>query len=179
MVKDRAYQIVLLAMIAALYTALSLVLAPFSFGNIQVRIAEALTLLPIILPSSVWAITLGCFLTNLIGVLTGVNILGILDVIVGTLVTLIAALLTKKLAKYRYNSYPFISTIPPIILNALVIGLELTFVLNPLKNFSLPFFILMFVEVFMGQFISIFILGLPLIHQLEKKEILKGIRKNS
>jgi uncharacterized membrane protein len=61
------------AMIAAVYTVVSLFLAPFSFSNIQVRIAEALTLLPLIYKPSIAGLTIGCFLTNLIGAITGVN----------------------------------------------------------------------------------------------------------
>ena len=61
------------AMIAAVYTVVSLVLAPISYGNIQVRIAEALTLLPLIYEPGIWGVTLGCFLTNLFGVMLGVN----------------------------------------------------------------------------------------------------------
>ena len=52
------------AMIAAVYTVVSLVLAPISYGNIQVRIAEALTLLPLIYEPGIWGVTLGCFLTT-------------------------------------------------------------------------------------------------------------------
>ena len=60
-------------MIAAIYTVVSLVLAPFTYGNVQVRIAEALTLLPLIYKPSIWGVTLGCFLTNLIGAMLGIN----------------------------------------------------------------------------------------------------------
>ena len=58
-------QMTQIAMVAAVYTVLSVALAPFSYGPIQVRIAEALTLLPLIWQPSIAALTLGCFLTNL------------------------------------------------------------------------------------------------------------------
>ena len=73
-------------MIAAIYTVVSLVLAPFTYGNVQVRIAEALTLLPLIYKPSIWGVTLGCFLTNLIGAMLGINPTGFLDAIIPTLV---------------------------------------------------------------------------------------------
>ena len=69
------------ALIAAVYTAVSLAIAPYAFGNIQVRISEALTLLPLIYQPSIWGITLGCFLTNLIGAMMGVNPPGYLDAV--------------------------------------------------------------------------------------------------
>ena len=81
-------------MIAAIYTALSLALAPFSYGNIQVRIAEALTLLPLIYQPAIWGVTLGCFLTNLIGAIMGFNPTGMIDAVIGTAATLLAALCT-------------------------------------------------------------------------------------
>ena len=56
------------AMIAALYTVIGFVMAPISFGAVQARISEALTLLPVFGIQNVWGITVGCFLTNLIGI---------------------------------------------------------------------------------------------------------------
>ena len=88
------------AMIAAIYTVVSLVLAPFSFGNIQVRMAEALTILPLIYEPSIWGVTLGCFLTNLIGAAMGVNPTGMLDAVVGTLATFLAAWCTYRLRSH-------------------------------------------------------------------------------
>ena len=83
------------AVIAALYAAVSLALAPLSFGPIQIRIAEAMTLLPILFPEAIAGVTLGCFLTNLIGAILGVNLLGFFDVFAGTLATFLAAMLTS------------------------------------------------------------------------------------
>ena len=60
------------AVIAALYAAVSLALAPLSFGPVQIRIAEAMTLLPVLFPEAIAGVTLGCFLTNLIGAIMGV-----------------------------------------------------------------------------------------------------------
>jgi len=165
-------RIIILALIATLYTGVGLLLAPFSFGNIQVRVAEALSLLPVLLPGSVYALTLGCFLTNLIGFSMGANMLGVLDVICGTVTTLVAALCTRHLARYRIKGYPVLSALPPVLLNALVIGWELTMVYQPAGNLSLSFFLVMFTEVFIGQFVAVFIMGLPLIRKLEESGLL-------
>ena len=86
-------QMAYIAMIAAVYTAVSLALAPISFGMMQVRIAEALTMLPLIYEPGIWGVTLGCFLTNLLGVMMGINPTGAIDAVVGTLATLGAAVL--------------------------------------------------------------------------------------
>ncbi|MEG2287896.1 MAG: QueT transporter family protein, partial [Ruthenibacterium sp.] len=69
------------ALIAALYAAVSLALTPIPYGMMQARVSEALTLLPVLTPDAIAGVTLGCFLTNLVGVFTGANILGVLDLI--------------------------------------------------------------------------------------------------
>jgi len=64
------------ALIAAVYTVLTLALAPLSFGQMQVRVSEALTLLCVFSPSAVIGVTLGCAISNAVGFFTGANILG-------------------------------------------------------------------------------------------------------
>jgi len=164
-------KVALLAMVVALYVGISLLLAPFSFANIQVRIAESLTLLPVLMPESIIALALACLLTNLIGVMSGVNILGFLDVLVGTAATLLAAYLTHRLRNYRFKGYPVLATLPPIFINALFIGLELQWVLNPGSGFNRNLFIVLFFEIAVGQFIAVFIIGLPLIKKLSTLKI--------
>ena len=75
MKKTKTRTIVRCALIASLYTAVSLVLAPIAFGAVQARVSEAFTLLPVLVPDAVVGVTLGCFLTNLVGVFTGANVL--------------------------------------------------------------------------------------------------------
>lgn len=115
-------------LIAAIYTVLGLVLAPITFGAAQCRVSEALTLLPLLNPSSVWGITLGCALTNLVGASTGANFLGMADVFIGSAATFAAGWMTARLGKYRWHGLPLLATLPPILLNALVIGAEWSYV---------------------------------------------------
>lgn len=122
-------KIVSIALIASIYTVLSIALAPFSFGSVQVRIAEGLVLLPLLYPPSVYGVTLGCFLTNLIGSMMGVNILGAMDIIVGTFATFLAAILTLKWRDKTFLKVPLLSIMSPIVINGIVIGLELAIVL--------------------------------------------------
>ncbi len=129
--KNTSNNLTNIAMIASVYTVVSLVLAPISFGNIQIRIAEGLVLLPLLSKHSIYGVVLGCFLTNLIGALMGVNILGFLDVFIGTFATLIAAYLTYHLKDITIKNIPVLSIMMPVIINGLFIGLELGFVLFP------------------------------------------------
>ncbi|MBP0980490.1 MAG: QueT transporter family protein, partial [Oscillospiraceae bacterium] len=118
------------AMIAALYTVIGFVMAPISFGAVQARVSEALTLLPVFGIQNVWGITIGCFLTNLIGLATGANILGSLDIIFGTAATFTAGILTYMFRNIKIKGMPLLSALPPIIINAFVVGWELCIMMN-------------------------------------------------
>lgn len=157
----------IIAMIAALYTALCMALAPLSFGMVQVRVAEALTLLPVFSFAGVWGVTLGCALANLAGVFTGANILGAFDILFGTMATLIAALLSRKFRNIRIAGLPVVSAIPPVLINAIVIGAELSFVMAPDGAF-MSTFLTNFIYIAVGQSISCFVLGLIFVWVLEK-----------
>ncbi len=166
-------KIVTQALIAAIYTALSLGLAPLSFGSVQFRISEALTLLPIFSPSYIIGVTLGCFLTNLLGFFMGVNILGSLDIVFGTAATLIAAILTYYFRNIKFKGLPVLSAIPPIIINAVVIGLELTVLIA--GGFDFAVFSFQALCVGAGQLGSCLILGLILVKIIEENPKLKEI----
>lgn len=106
-------QLTAAGVIAAAYAALSLVLAPITFGPVQCRISEALTLLPVISPAAIWGVTLGCAVTNGVGAATGANFLGLVDLPVGTAATLLAAVATRLLGKIRFGGLPWLSALPP------------------------------------------------------------------
>ena len=89
------------ALIAAMYTALTVAVAPLSYGLVQCRVSEALTVLAAFTPAAVPGLTVGCFLSNLIGLSTGANIAGALDLLLGPLATGLAALLSYRLRRYR------------------------------------------------------------------------------
>lgn len=143
------------AMIAAIYTVISLVLAPITYGPIQVRIAEALTLLPLIYTPSIYGVTIGCFLTNLIGAITGVNPTGIMDSIIGTTATLLAALGTYYFRNHKIHGIPVLSILMPVLFNFIFIGMELSYLLFP-EDF-IRGFLICGAEVAVGEFISVVI----------------------
>ena len=99
-------KIALSGMIAALYVTLTVALSPISFGPVQFRVAEALTLLPFFMPEAIPGLFVGCFLSNLAGGF------GLIDIIVGSGATLFAAWLTSKmpniwLAALPHRAHPF------------------------------------------------------------------------
>lgn len=160
------------ALIAAIYAALSLALAPFSFGQVQVRVSEALTMLCVFNPAAIWGVTLGCFITNLIGVLMGANILGFVDVFTGTFATFAAAFLTYKLGSFRTKGFPLLSSIPPVILNGVIVGSELFIFLMPAAaNFGVLLGLIG--SVALGEVISCTIIGSLLVRTLERTGVSK------
>ena len=85
--------------VAAIYVVLCMALQPLSYGAVQVRVAEALCLLPVFGAEYIAGVVLGCFLANLLGST-------IVDVIFGTLATLLACLVTYKLRNVRFKGLP-------------------------------------------------------------------------
>lgn len=166
--KTKMSTFVRVAMIAAIYTVVSLVLAPFSFGNIQVRIAEALTILPILYKPSIYGVTLGCFLTNLLGAMLGVNPTGLIDAVVGTLATFLAAECTWALKDKKVKGIPVWSILMPVLFNFFFVGTELA-VLFFEGNLFLGILI-MGTEVAIGEVISV-IVGYMLSKAMAKRNI--------
>ncbi|MBQ6355920.1 MAG: QueT transporter family protein [Solobacterium sp.] len=164
-------KMVRIAMIAAIYTALSLALAPFSYGNIQVRIAEALTLLPLIYQPAIWGVTLGCFLTNLIGAIMGFNPTGMIDAVIGTAATLLAALCTYKFRDRKVGNIPVLSILMPVIFNFFFIGAELGYLFFP-DNLIMGSLICG-AEVAVGELISVTV-GWFVINWLGKTKLFKS-----
>lgn len=156
----KVQKLVRAALIAAVYVTLCLVLQPISYGPVQVRVAEALTLLPLLCPEAVVGVTLGCFIANLF---SGVP----LDVIVGTLATLLAALATRKLRKVRLRNLPLLAAAPPVLFNALMVGAELTFLYFPAGS-GVGIWLYNMLTVGVGQLVSCYLLGVPLVWFIER-----------
>ena len=140
------------AIIAAVYVVLTLVFAPISYGEVQVRISEALTILPFFTPAAVPGLFVGCLLANILG--------GAIlpDIIFGSLATLIGAVFSRMLRKNR-----FLVPIPPIVSNTVIVPFVLRFGYG--VNLPIP---LMMLTVGIGEIISCGVLGLILLFALEK-----------
>ena len=150
------------AMIAAIYVVLTLVFRPISFGEIQVRIAEALTILPVFTPAAVPGVFVGCLIANIIGG-------GILpDIIFGSLATLIGAVLTYKLREKNVLLAP----VPPIAANTIIVPFVLFYGYG--INLPIPF---MMLTVGVGEVLSCSVLGLVLYSALKRyKHILFSLK---
>ena len=164
--KGGAKSLALTGIIAALYFIITICFFPLSFGPVQVRFAEALTLLPLFFNEAIVGLTVGCFLSNLLGG----N--GALDIIFGTLATLISAILTKVFATKIKNDFLkiLVGGLFPIILNAVIVPFTFLAVVE-LKEL----YFISAVQVFLGQAISIYIIGSFLYFALKKLQIKKGL----
>ena len=105
------------AVIAAIYVVLTLLFAPFSYGEVQVRLSEALTILPVFTPAAVPGLFVGCLLSNILGGCI------VPDIIFGSLATLTGAVFTYLLR----NQSRFLAPLPPILANALIVPFVLRF----------------------------------------------------
>ena len=121
MKRNNLFYTVQAAMIAAIYVVLTLLAASFNLANgaIQVRISEALTILPYFTPAAIPGVTIGCLLSNII---TGC---ALPDIIFGTFATLIGAVGTRMLRKNRW-----LCALPPVISNTIIVPLVLRYAYN-------------------------------------------------
>ena len=143
----------LAGVIAGLYAALTLLLAPVSFGQggaFQFRFAEALTLLPVLSPAAVPGLMVGCFAANL---LCGAPWQ---DIVFGTLATLLAAMLS---CKFRKNCY--LAAAAPVLCNTVIVGATLS------ALYGLPVFYAM-LTVLPGETAACYLLGIPLVRALKR-----------
>lgn len=137
------------AVLAALYAAITIAAAPLSYGPVQFRLSEALVVLCAFEPFLGVGLTLGCFLANLFSTVTA------LDMVVGTLATAAACLWTSRLGRN------WLIPLPNVLVNAVVIGGMLAFVLYP-ENIPLGFAVSA-LQVGLGEAAVMYVLGLPLL----------------
>ena len=156
------------AVIAAVYVVVCLVLAPFSYGAVQVRVAEALCLLPVFGAEYIVGVTLGCFLANLIGST-------VIDGVFGTLATLMACLVTYKLRNVRIKGLAIPASLPPVVFNMIIVGaFEITFFFSDgAPTAALAAFNA--VTVGIGEIISCTVLGVALVKLIESNDSLHKI----
>lgn len=141
------------AAIAAIYVVLTLLFAPISFGEVQIRFAEALTILPFFTPAAIPGLFVGCILANTFGGAIP------MDIIFGSIATLIGAYFTHQLR----NSKPFLAPIPPIVANTVIVPFVLYYAYG--VNLPIPF---MMLTVGAGEVISCGVIGLAVLYALKK-----------
>ena len=149
---NNIYRITFAAMVAALYVVLTFASNAFGLesGVIQVRLSDALTILPFFTPAAIPGLVIGCLRSNW---LTGCVLP---DIIFGTLATLIGAL-----GSYALRKYKFLVPLPPILANMIIVPWVLRFAYDVPD--AIPY---MMVTVGAGELIACGVLGLALLFAL-------------
>ena len=159
------------SVIAALYAATTLLCSLFgiAYGPIQFRVSEALTILPIFTPAAIPGLAVGCFIAN-------INSFNPVEMVFCTLATLSAASLTYLCRNVRIKGFPWLSFLPPILINAVVIGLEIALFFYD-GDATLLGCGLAALEVGIGEAAVCIVLGTPLYFMINKHREKLGIKE--
>lgn len=144
-------KIIQAAIIGSVYAALTIVLAPVSYGPVQVRVSEAMTVMPAFTPAAVPGLFIGCFVANILGPY------GIVDIVCGSFATLAAALVSRRL-----RDRPFLVPLPPVVFNGIIVGSMLHFA------YGVPGLWACMGWVALGQAVACYALGMPLMKLLDR-----------
>jgi len=168
-------KIVFSGVIAALYAVLTIVIMPLSYGPVQIRFSEVLCILPFFFPFSVWGLFFGCIAANIFSPYP-------LDIIVGPIASLLAAFGTMYLGRSSLRdraSIKALACFPPVFFNAILIGAMISYIM--ISEGATDAFLRTFVAsgfmVGLGQFIVMYVLGLPLMVYLPKTKIIEKLDK--
>ena len=151
-------QIALAGIIAAIYAVMSLLSSVFgiAYGPIQCRFSEALTVLPFLFPEAVPGLFIGCVVTNLM------STVGPLDIIFGSLATLLAALWTRRMPN------KWLAPLPPVVCNAVIIGAMIAWYEVGFTEAFWGMFAFNALTVGIGQILACYGLGLLLMKALSR-----------
>ncbi len=165
---SRTRKLALSAIIAALYAALTIALAPISYGPLQFRVSEALTVIPFLVPGTAVGLFIGCILANLF---TG----SVLDIVFGSLATLLAALLTARFGRAGNTvKNRLLGCLMPVVFNAVIVGAVLTwgYQIQEFQN-SLLSYGFNALTVGIGEAGVLYLIGYPLLQYLPKLKVFR------
>jgi len=155
-------KITVCSVIAALYVALSFSLSFLSYSPIQIRISEALTVIPFFGSWGIYAVSIGCFISNLL------SPYGILDIVLGSAATVLGTVGTYLLSKYKPKLW-FLAPLPAVLSNTLIIPIIFC---TEAGIFTISSFALFAFQIFVGEALSCFGLGIPTMLLIKKNKAL-------
>mgnify|MGYP001480149136 CR=1 FL=1 len=147
-----ARKVAIVGVIASVYTVLTVAFAPISYGFVQFRVSEVMTILPFLTPLAIPGLFIGAFFAN------WWSLLGVVDVVFGSLASLIAAYFTYKMPS------KWLAPLPPVLVNAVIIG--------TVWGLAAPGevgIIAAMIYVGIGQLVICYGLGLPVLHLLLRR----------
>ena len=159
------------AVIAALYVVLTLPFAQIAQGPVQFRLAEIMVVLPILTPAAIPGLAIGCFLANLLSP----SSLGVIDVVFGTIATLISAVLTRlifqKARRISETKRSIAALFPPVLVNALIVGTYLPFIIPAYGQITGALVAMSILYVGLSETLVVYAIGLPFLLVLKKTGI--------
>lgn len=157
------------AVIAALYVALTYVsnTLGLAYGAIQLRLSEILTVLPVFTPAAVPGLVIGCIIANLS------SPFGLVDIVCGSLASLLAALVSYALRNIRFKGIPVLATLPPVLFNGLIVGLEIWY----LGERTAELFFVSSLEVAAGEIVMCVIVGMIFMKAVQRTRIFERMNK--
>ena len=189
--ESRASYVAKAGMIAALYAVATLVTMLFlqglSWGLVQLRVSEALMAFALFSRAAIPGLGVGCAIANQLAIpLAGTGALGLLDVLFGTLATVLGSMWC-----WRFRSRPALGLVGPVLFNALIVPAYLPLVLTAAGAYTIPFTdiavtgaypVLYGVGVLgvgVGELISVYVIGLPLSRFLARTALFGNPGKNA
>lgn len=155
------------AVIAALYVALTYVSSAMglAYNSVQFRLSEILTVLPVFTPAAIPGLTMGCLIANIS------SPFGILDIFCGTLATFLASVVTYAIRKITFKGISVIATLPPVLFNAVIVGLEIWY----LEGKTPEMFFISALQVAAGQAVMCIIAGIVFMRAVKKTRLFERI----
>ena len=150
------------AILAAVYAVLTVVLPIPQYGGIQIRLAEALTVLPFLFPAAAPGLVLGCFIANLFSPFP-------LDILFGTMATLLACLLTQRMPSR------WLAPLPPVLCNAVIVGGEIAWATAGFTPAFWPAYALNAFTVGLGELLACYVLGMVLLTVLPRIPVFRAL----
>lgn len=158
--RNKTHRLTRAALVGGCYFLLTVLppLSSIAYGPVQVRVSEALTVLPFLFPETMWGLAIGCFLANVLGGL------GVVDFLLGPLFTLLAGYLTSRISRALW------APLPPVLVNGFGVSVYLAIL------FRIPYLLSVF-YVIVGEAIACYGLGLLLLVLLERRGYRKGVKR--
>jgi uncharacterized membrane protein len=161
--KNTLKELTFAAMLGGAYAALTMLLPIPQYAGVQFRLAEALTLLPFLIPAATPGLFVGCFIANIL------SPYGLLDIIAGSAATLLACLWTQRMKNRR------LATIPPVVCNAVIVGGVIAFAMTGFGPGFWVAYAINALSVGLGEFVVCYVLGELLLDSVVKIPVFRSL----
>ena len=161
--KNTLRELTFAAMLGGAYAALTMLLPIPQYAGVQFRLAEALTLLPFLIPAATPGLFVGCFIANIL------SPYGLLDIIAGSAATLLACLWTQRMKNRR------LAAIPPVVCNAVIVGGVIAFAMTGFGPGFWVAYAINALSVGLGEFVVCYVLGDLLLDAVVKIPVFRSM----